>query len=87
MSGKVLKFSTSLGASIESNSRLISRNESEIKLLEDMRVYIEKRSKIDAEYAEKISKLKNTAKSSHTTNDDDSFLQKVCYLSFIVNFV
>ena len=72
-----LTFSEYLGPSSESHTRLIQRNESEIKLLEEMRSYIEKRSKIDAEYADKIAKLQSTLRYSKSTSEDDSFLHKV----------
>jgi len=71
-----LTFSEYLGPSSESHTRLIQRNESEIKLLEEMRSYIEKRSKIDAEYADKIAKLQSTLRYSKSTSEDDSFLHK-----------
>lgn len=77
MTDKALNFSAYLGPSAESSSFLIQRNESEVKLLEDIRIYIDKRSKIDAEYADKISKLHNTVKGSFGGMEDDSFLQKV----------
>ena len=79
MSSEQLKFSNFLGTSSEANTLLVQRNESETKLLEEIRVYIDKRSKIDAEYADKISKLKNIVKIGVNTNEDDGFLHKVVF--------
>ena len=75
--GMALKFSEYLGPSSESHARLVQRNESEIKLLEEMRSYVEKRSKIDADYADKIAKLQSTLRYSQSASEEDSFLHKV----------
>lgn len=71
-----MQFSSNLGPSSEASARLIQRNESEIKLLEDVRIYVERRARVEAEYAEKISKLRSLIKVDVNSNED-GFLQKV----------
>lgn len=85
--GERVTFSQYLGVSPDSNAILIKRNEEEIKLLEEMKSYIDRRSKIDAEYADKVSKLRNSIKIDVNTSDDNGFLHKVFTNFFIKMYV
>ena len=51
------RFSNELGFGKQGHEALIALNESEIKLLESVKSYIEKRARIDLEYVDKITKL------------------------------
>ena len=82
--GEEKQFATVLGPSAEANKQLIEKNEGEIKFLEGIRNYVEKRAKLDLDYADKVGKLHNSIKMDVSTNENDGFLEKVlttiCFL-------
>lgn len=73
----VPQFSVHLGPTVEAHNCLVQLSESEIKRFEGMRNYIEKRAKLDLEYAEKVNKLHNVVKVDVNTSEDDGFLERV----------
>ena len=77
------QFSVDLGPTVEAHNCLVQLNESEVKRFEGMRNYIEKRAKIDLEYAEKVSKLHNIVKVDVNTSEDDGFLERVMSIDFL----
>ncbi len=73
-----IQFSRDLGSSTELNKLLVKLNDDEIKLWENIRLYVDKRAKIDMEYAEKINKLHHICKiDTNSVNTCLGFVEKV----------
>ena len=81
-----MEFARELGPSSDGHKSLVELNEAETNLWEGIRSYVDRRAKIDMEYADKINKLHHSIKLDINSSDNVGMVEKVCSLPSVAIF-